>query len=146
MTMPSDDPVTEVYPVRRLEVFTGAGRRRTWTADAKAQIVAQTWEAGESVCSVARRYGLAPTQVFAWRRDARRRTSAAAEPMFAAVIVEPPVEGPTARSRSKPQRRKNRRGGDGGIELEIGGVTVRVGRGAEAKTVAAIIQALKADR
>ena len=30
------------------------------------------------------------------------------------------------------------------IEMEIGGVTVRVGRGAEAKTVAAVIHALKA--
>jgi hypothetical protein len=28
--------------------------------------------------------------------------------------------------------------------MEIGGVTVRVGRGAEAKTVAAVIRALKA--
>ena len=30
------------------------------------------------------------------------------------------------------------------IEVEIDGVTVRVGRGAEAKTVAAVIRALKA--
>jgi transposase len=30
--------------------------------------------------------------------------------------------------------------------LEIDGVTVRVGRGAEAKTIAAIIRALKAER
>lgn len=30
------------------------------------------------------------------------------------------------------------------IELEIDGVTVRVGRGAEARTVAAVIRALKA--
>ena len=29
MMMPSDDAMTEVYPVRRMEVFTGAGRRRT---------------------------------------------------------------------------------------------------------------------
>jgi transposase len=29
------------------------------------------------------------------------------------------------------------------IELELDGVTVRVGRGAEAKTIAAVIRALK---
>jgi transposase len=31
-----------------------------------------------------------------------------------------------------------------GIELEIGGVTVRVGRGAEARIITAVIHALKA--
>ncbi|WP_457797107.1 hypothetical protein [Methylocystis sp. S23] len=30
------------------------------------------------------------------------------------------------------------------IELEVDGVTVRVGRGAQAKTIAAVIRALKA--
>jgi len=38
MTMRSDDAMTEVYPVRRMEVFTGAGHRRTWSAEAKALI------------------------------------------------------------------------------------------------------------
>ena len=42
------------------------------------------------------------------------------------------------------KRRKPRAGGD--IEIEIDGVVVRIGRGAEAKTVAAVIQALKAGR
>jgi transposase len=60
------------------------------------------------------------------------------------VIVEPrPVPAPAA---SQPKRlgRRERRGGDGGIELEIGGVAVRVERGADTKTVAAVIRALKA--
>ena len=42
--------------------------------------------------------------------------------------------------------KKRLRSRDGGIELEIEGVVVRVGRGAEAKTVAAVIKALKAGR
>jgi transposase len=33
---------------------------------------------------------------------------------------------------------------EGIIEIEIDGVTVRVGRGADAKTVAAVLRALKA--
>ena len=38
LMMPGDDVLTE--PVaRRIEVFTGAGRRRQWSAEAKAQIV-----------------------------------------------------------------------------------------------------------
>jgi hypothetical protein len=40
-------------------------------------------------------------------------------------------------------RSRGRRGGDGGIRLEIGGVRVHVERGADAKTVAAVIRALK---
>lgn len=45
-----------------------------------------------------------------------------------------------------PPRRKTRRPRRGGIELEIDGVVVRVGSDASAKTVAAVIGALKAQR
>ena len=51
-------------PVRRIEVFTGTGRRRTWSAEDKAQIVAESVTSGESVCAVARRHGLSPQQLF----------------------------------------------------------------------------------
>ena len=44
-------------PVRRLEVFTGAGRRRAWTAEQKAQILAESYESGEKGSAVARRMG-----------------------------------------------------------------------------------------
>jgi transposase len=45
-----------------------------------------------------------------------------------------------------PKRlRRQRRAGEGSIELEISGVTVRVERGADAKAVAAVIRALKAE-
>lgn len=55
-------------PVRRFEVFTGAGRRRRWTPAEKARIAEESWSGAESVCSVARRHGLASTQLFAWRK------------------------------------------------------------------------------
>ena len=44
-------------PVRRFEVFTGNGRRREWSDDQKAQIIAESCEPGVTVCSVARRHG-----------------------------------------------------------------------------------------
>ena len=59
-------------PVRRLEVFTGAGRRRAWTVEQKAQIVAETYAHGETVSAVARRHGLSPQQLFSWRRNVRQ--------------------------------------------------------------------------
>jgi transposase len=64
-----------------MEVFTGAGRRRTWSAAGKAAIVAESYGAGETVCAVARRHGLTPQQLFTWRRLARP-PALAAPPMF----------------------------------------------------------------
>ena len=140
--MPGDDVLTE--PVaRRIEVFTGAGRRRRWSPDAKARIVAESYST--SVGEVADRYGLSKTQLFTWRREARTKLPARAEPLFAPVFVEPGPE-PSTPAIPRGPRRRSRRGGAGGIELEIDGVVVRVARGAEVKAVAAIIRALKADR
>ena len=48
-------PKANPEPVRRLEVFTGSGRRRAWTAEQKARIVAESYESGETVSAVARR-------------------------------------------------------------------------------------------
>jgi transposase-like protein len=64
-------------PVRRLEVFTGSGRRRAWGAEQKARIVAETYGSGETVSAVARRHGLTPRQLFGWRRLARQETRGA---------------------------------------------------------------------
>ena len=60
-------------PARRVEIFTGAGRRRSWSAREKASIVAESFEEGVRACHVARRRGLTPQQLFAWRREARRK-------------------------------------------------------------------------
>ena len=124
--------------MRRVEVFTGAGRRRRWSAQAKAQVVAESYSGAETVCEVARRHGLAPTQLFTWRRLAKAVT-----PRFVPVLVEA-SSAPAAAA--EPLRTRRRRSSAGQIELELEGVRVRVGRGAEAETVAAVIQALKAAR
>jgi transposase len=83
-------PKPQPEPVRRLEVFTGSGHRRRWSAEQKAQIVAESYESGDTVCAVARRHGLTPQQLFAWRRDARCAEAASGESgmAFAPVIVE----------------------------------------------------------
>ena len=140
VTMPGDDVLTK--PVaRRIEVFTGAGRRRKWSAEAKAKVVAESYAA--SVGEVADRYGLAKTQLFTWRRDARvKATGEPGASAFVPVIVDPA----SAPAVPQPKRlHRQRRGGEGSIELEISGITVRVARGADANTVAAVIRALKAE-
>jgi transposase-like protein len=62
-------------PLRRLEVFTGSGRRRAWSAEQKARILAKSYESGDEVSAVARWHGLTPEQLFGWRRDVRRRST-----------------------------------------------------------------------
>lgn len=130
--------VTE--PVRRFEVFTGAGQRRRWSVDEKSRIVAESFGGVESVCSVARRHGLAPTQLFAWRKDARARVVDSA-PMFVPVVVEPQP----ALAAPKIKRTRRRRA-EGEIALEIDGVTVRIGRGADRRTLEVVLRTLKAER
>lgn len=136
-------------PVRRFEVFTGAGRRRTWTVEEKAAIVAESYSGSDTVCGVARRYGLTPQQLFTWRRTLRAGlvgdVEAAAAPLFVPAMVVPAAE-PAGTDPAPVRRPRSRRSasGAGTIEVEIDGVTVRVGRGADARTVTAVLRALKA--
>ena len=134
-----DNAITK--PVHRLEVFTGAGRRRAWSAEDKARIVAEIVASGDSVSAVARRHGLSPQQLFGWRRELQ--VSQAEELQFVpAVLDAAPSSPPIRRQRRMPRRHVEP--GAGMIEVEIDGVTVRVGHGADAKTVIAVLRALKA--
>ncbi|RVC99409.1 MAG: transposase [Mesorhizobium sp.] len=132
-------------PARRFEVFTGSGRRRAWLPEEKARIVAESYDAGETVSAVARRYALSPQQLFAWRRAARLplEEAPAPEPLFVPAVIAAPMSETPAKGPPKPRKRKAARDA-GVIELEIDGVAMRVGRGADARTVAAVIRALKA--
>jgi transposase len=128
--------------VRRLEVITGTGRRRQFSEDFKTGIVEETLVPGAVVSEVARRNGLTPQQVFTWRRQARRpAASETGAPKFVPAVVESALPARAIRQR-KRTRRADRTSGS--IEVEIEGVSVRIGRGAEAKTVAAVLRALKA--
>lgn len=136
----------DLEPVRRFEVFTGSGRRREWSPEEKARIVAESYATNETVCAVARRYALSPQQLFTWRRAARQppaESVAMSKSLFVPAVVVAPILEPMAKRSPKPRRRKTVRDA-GVIELEIDGVAMRVGRGADVKTVAAMIRALKA--
>jgi transposase len=53
---------------QRIEIITGTGRRRRWTAAQKLRMVEETWQTGESISEVARRNGVAPNLLYRWRR------------------------------------------------------------------------------
>jgi transposase len=54
--------------IEQVEVITSVQRRRHWSAEEKAAIVQETYAPGMSVSLVARRHGIAPNQLFRWRR------------------------------------------------------------------------------
>ena len=88
--------------MHRVEVIT-VERRRRWSWTDKQQIVDETLVPGASISAVARRYGLHPSQVFAWRKAAREGDivepagSGALDCVFAPVVVSgsrlPPSDG-----------------------------------------------------
>src|SRR6201996_504569 len=97
MIMPTDDHMSKlgVGVERRIEVFTGAGRRRVWSAELKASIVAESYAGTGSVCDVASRHGLTPTQLFSWRRAAHGRLETPVDrdlDFVPALIDAPPSE------------------------------------------------------
>lgn len=57
----------------------GPERRRRWSDETKARIVAESYTSGVSVSWVARKHGVAPSQLFAWRKLARERGDRLAE-------------------------------------------------------------------
>ena len=134
-------------PVRRLEVFTGSGRRRTWTPAQKGEILAESYESGEKVSAVARRHGLTPQQLFGWRREAQRRARRRAAndevalrgTTFAPVVVEEAL-------RTEASIGPDPIGGTAAIEIVIGAATVRVAPGIDAATLTTVLRAVKAAR
>ncbi|WP_040622137.1 IS66-like element accessory protein TnpA [Rhodovulum sp. PH10] len=143
-----DSTLEPTGAVHRIEVISGTGRRRRFSTNDKARIVEETLAPGAVVSEVARRHGLTPQQVFTWRRQARQPEAGAAAteaPLFVPAVVE--TASPSPEPVRRPRRpRRDRRTADltGTIALEIDGVSVRIGAGAEAGTVAAVIRALRA--
>lgn len=152
MIISGDDPVSN--GARRFEVFTGAGKRRDWSDAQKASIVAECWPGGERVTAVARRHALDPSQIYGWRKELVRRCKDQGAPVPAALERQAPAFVPVMiASEVSPEplpdagrSRHRRRSGPVQIELEIGDALVRIGHGADADMITAVITALRASR
>jgi hypothetical protein len=76
--------------------------------------------------------------------------AAEAAPVFVPTVIQEAIGDGEAKTNRKVARRRRGRQTGGIIEVEIDGVTVRVGSGADAKTVAAVrlvrVKTVRADR
>ena len=66
----------------------GVERRRKWDDVTKATIVAESFRPEYSVSFVARRHGVSPSQLFAWRKAARERMGDEAEAVTSFLPVD----------------------------------------------------------
>jgi transposase len=90
-----------VSAFRRIELITGAARRRRWSSDEKARIVVESLRPGANVSEVARRNGLSPQQLFGWRREAHT--------LFRDVADTSSADRPASATARQPRRRQARR-------------------------------------
>jgi transposase-like protein len=124
------------------EVLHGPERRRRWAAAEKVAIVAETYEPGVTVSLVARRHGVAPNQVFSWRRLAAQGalTAAGSEEEVVPAIpsrrsaiansITPPseVSRPPSNAAVTGLRRTAGKRNEGGLKSVMAGVPGAVRR------------------
>lgn len=121
----SDDASGRGY--RRVEVLTGPGRRRRWSEEAKARIVAETLAPGAVIAEVARRWQVCSQQVFTWRREMRHNTP----PAFVPIVAEP---GAASRESTLSPC----------IEIQVAGSLVRVSPDTDPALLVMVLRALRA--
>ena len=117
---------------RRLEVITGVGRRRRWSLEDKARIVAESLDPATTASTVARRYGLHASQLFTWRQQLQRSAPSAATiygPGFVPVMLAEDSAAPT-----EPVGR---------MEIALGPVVVRVGADVDGPALRRVLEAVR---
>jgi transposase len=125
----------EADPYRRIELITGTARRRRWTIEEKATIVAESTRPGANVAEVARRFGVNRGLLQAWRRKAIGE-----RPVFVPLHVEGVVG---AADNNKDRTNTPRSIGvmtdastrPGTLEIESGGMRARFSGPVDATTL-----------
>ena len=126
----SSTPSTKADGFRRLEVITGVGRRRRWSDEDKARIVAESLDRATTASAVARRYGLHASQLLVWRQQLQRSASATISgPAFVPVLV--------AEDSAIPAETLGR------MEIALGSVVVRVGTDVNAAALRRVLEVVR---
>lgn len=124
-TTGSDSKIFQVIDAARpLEGAPVAGRRR-WSESFKAELVAKTLAPGINVSAIARRAGVHPAQLFAWRRKALRDGTVQAIGDCAPHFVEVATAVPST------------------IEIIVDGVVVRAGTDVSEEHLRRVVRAVR---
>jgi transposase len=124
---------------QRVELLTGPTRRRRWSGEEKARIVAETLLPGARVSEVARRWQLHPQQLFGWRREARveggapGRAAAGMKPRFVPIVATADMGVPMAQLELMRSS----------IEVALAGAVVRVTAGADDALLTTVLRAVR---
>jgi len=120
---------TESQSFRRIEVLSGPSRRRRWSDEEKAALVAESFVPGAVTRRVALRRGVHPNQLYAWRRElASARVVGSEVSSFVPVTVASAAAETT---------------GGGTVEIDVGGVRVRVTPGVDMGFLGAVLRVVK---
>ena len=113
----------------------GERRRRTWSADQKQRIIAESLAPGATVAEVARCYGLNSNMLFTWRRRERVVNDVAKTKTMNIVPVRVVEATPTATAAASASM--------GRMEIVlVGGERILVGADVDATALARIVKAL----
>jgi len=120
----------------------GSGQRR-WPDAVKGRVVAETLLPGATVNAVAMKYGLRPNHLSEWRRraqDGKLVLPALEEPIEFAPLALVPEEHVSASEEEAPPLRSC-----GLVDIQFGGVSIRLDGAVPAARVAEIVRALKVE-
>ena len=112
----------------RMTLMTGDERRRRWSDEERARILAAIEEPDAVVAEVARRADVCTSLVYRWRREARAMANGTG---FARVAVAARAPTPTDESEL------------GAILMELNGARIRIGAKAPSTLIAATLKALR---
>jgi transposase len=139
---------------RRIEVITGQRRRRRWTAQEKARIVAESFEEGANISEVARRNGVVRGLLTVWRQKLAAAAGLNA-PGFVPVLItseggSPATAGEPGRVAPAQTMRREMASPPGQfrgeIEIEVSGARIRVEPGVDLTTLSTVLSALRGGR
>lgn len=131
--------------VTRVEIVTRGEARREYTPDERATVLTEAAMPGARVLLVAQRYGISPSLVYRWRREAAgrpARQAPARASRFVPLLVD---DGGTRQGAVEPPSAPMQDAGTERVEVVLrNGRLLRVGVGADAAVVARLAAALEA--
>jgi len=130
--LPHTDAIRD-EPFRRIEVLTGVERRRRWSEQDKARIVAESLKPGVIVAEVARRYGMHRNQLYGWRsafgvQPAKTGQARETQGFVPVTVVPEAPEGPVSSAV---------------IEIVIGSVSVRLTGAIDAAALRQVLEVVR---